>query len=639
MNFWKYETDCFFKDSKTEYNLCGLIKETNDFVLENQLLKPELWARFVDQFRNNADGDNGWRGEFWGKMMRGACFVYSVTRSKELYTQIEKTVCEMMSLQKQDGRISSYPKENEFCGWDIWCRKYVMLGMEYFLEICQSEELSKRVLNSICLQADDIMWKIGSSADGKKEITAATNHWRGLNSSSLLEPIVKLYILTNKKEYFDFAEYIVNSGGTDVFNIFEAAYQNKLFPYQYPVTKAYEMMSCFEGLLDFYRVTKTEKYKTSVVNFTDKLLQSDFTVIGCCGCTHELFDHSTVRQANTTNGYIMQETCVTVTVMKLLYQLNLLTGDSKYADAFEKSAYNAFLGALNTEKNCNHTSETENLVDEPLPFDSYSPLTAGERGRKIGGFRVMADGHYYGCCACIGSAGNGLIPQMSLLCKKDGFVFNLWLNGSITAVTPRGENAVFETQTEYPKYGTAKVKINLKKAEEFEILIRNPEWSDNTTVTVNGQNTAVNKGYIKILRTWQNGDEIKVCFDMKVKPVYPIPYGSQVLNNEVVWGHNYIIPTFDEEDVKAKNHIALQYGPIILAQDNRLGYSVDEPVEIETDGQDTVKASVNENVGFPHILALDIRLKNGEKMTTLDYASAGKLWNEKSKMAAWILTK
>ena len=63
--------------------------------------------------------------------------------------------------------------------------------------------------------------------------------------------------------------------------------QKQLYPYQYPVTKAYEMMSCFEGLLEYYRETGIEKYKQAVINFADMVLESDFTIIGSCGCTHE----------------------------------------------------------------------------------------------------------------------------------------------------------------------------------------------------------------------------------------------------------------------------------------------------------------------------------------------------------------
>ena len=60
--------------------------------------------------------------------------------------------------------------------------------------------------------------------------------------------------------------YIVKCGGTDIVNIFDLAYEDKLFPYQYPVTKAYEMTSCFEGLLEYYYVTGEERYKKSIIN-------------------------------------------------------------------------------------------------------------------------------------------------------------------------------------------------------------------------------------------------------------------------------------------------------------------------------------------------------------------------------------
>jgi len=54
----------------------GFMDEAFDFVERYQLLDENLWARFVWQFREKSDsGDAGWRGEFWGKMMRGASLV------------------------------------------------------------------------------------------------------------------------------------------------------------------------------------------------------------------------------------------------------------------------------------------------------------------------------------------------------------------------------------------------------------------------------------------------------------------------------------------------------------------------------------------------------------------------------------
>ena len=459
--------------------------------------------------------------------------------------------------------------------------------------------------------------------------------------SSILEPVVRLYNITGDKKYLDFATHIVNCGGSEFFDIFKAAYEDKFYPYQYPSTKAYEMTSCFEGLLEYYRIVGDEKHKTAIINFANKILENDFTVIGCCGCTHELFDHSTVRQANTNNVKIMQETCVTVTLMKFFYQVHLITGAPKYADAFEISFYNAYLGAINTEKVIEPTimQEHPDWHIEPLPFDSYSPLTAGTRGNGVGGLKLMSDNHYYGCCACIGAAGIGLVPKMQLLSTNDGFTLNMFINGEANSKTPSGKDITFKTDTKYPAKGKVTITLNCE-SENFKLYIRNPYWSKNTTVSVNGNPVNVTEGYIEISRDWNNGDVIEINLDMRTEAIYPIPYGTQITMTKVIWGQNYIVPYYDEEDPMAKNHIALRRGPVMFAQDNRLGYSVDDPIEVKVnaDGYVDIKEDSG-NVPYEYIVKAEIPLTDGRYITVTDYSSAGKLWTEESKMAVWMLTE
>ena len=102
-----------------------------------------------------------------------------------------------------------------------------------------------------------------------------------------------------------------------------------------------------------------------------------------------------------------------------------------------------------------------------------------------------------------------------------------------------------------------------------------------------------------------------------------------------------MVPTFDEEDPMAKYHLALRRGPIILAQENRLGYSVDEPVDIlvRADGYVDVTFPEKKIAPYENILELEVPLTDGSKMHVTDYASAGKLYNKESKMAAWMLIK
>lgn len=636
------KTDCFYVNEHNIMRYHGFMDQAFDYIEKFQLLNPDLWKRFVQQFKEDADFEGGWRGEYWGKMMRGACFVFSYTQNSRLYEELEKTILDMLSAQEENGRISSYGVNHEFEAWDLWGRKYVLLGMQYFLEICTDHKLSGRIVESMCRQVDYIMDKVGDPETGKILITKATRHWRGLNSVSILEPVVRLYSITKEKRYLDFATYIVETGGTDIVNIFELAYEDKLYPYQYPVTKAYEMTSCFEGALEYYRVTGNEKYKRCVINYANKVLESDFTIIGCCGCTHELFDHSAVRQANTTNGVIMQETCVTVTIMKFLWQLTLLTGEAKYADAFERSLYNAYLGSMNTEQVIEPMIKKEHpdWCIEPLPFDSYSPLTAGTRGNGIGGLKLMSDNHYYGCCACIGSLGLGLIPKMAVLSTKYGFVMNLYIDGECHTSTADGKEVTFRTVTDYPVSGSIKIQMDMPEEMSFEVLLRIPGWSKQSSVKVHGEYEHATEGYFRLHKIWQPGDVIELELDMRTEVLYPVSYGSQVLMNKVIWGANYIVPTYDQEDPIAKNHIALRRGPIILAQENRLGYSVDTPVEIQVEnGYVETQIPDKKIAPYENLIEVEVPLKNGEKMHLTDYASAGKLWTQESKMAAWILVK
>ena len=52
---------------------------------------------------------------------------WQYTGDQELYDILTETVRELLSFQEADGRISTYSRKEEFIGWDLWCRKYVLL--------------------------------------------------------------------------------------------------------------------------------------------------------------------------------------------------------------------------------------------------------------------------------------------------------------------------------------------------------------------------------------------------------------------------------------------------------------------------------------------------------------------------------
>ncbi len=594
----------------------GPMIEALDFVENKSLLDPKLWALFIEQFRlGDVDvTDYGWRGEYWGKMVRGACITYGCNRDAKLYRQLEATVRDILTAEDPFGRISTYTIPAEFHGWDVWCRKYVMLGLEYFLEICADNNLAYMVLASLKRQADYLIAKTGCREVGKIDVTYTSEWWEGLNASSILEPVVRLYKLTSDEKYLEYARKIVACGGMRSFDMFKAALEGKTAPYEMPVTKAYEMMSNFEGIIELYRVTGNEDYKTMALNFAELVQQTDITVIGSAGTTHELFDHSAVRQFDPSFTGIMQETCVTVTWMKFCLQLLRLTGDAKYADRIEISAYNALLGAVNFKENP--------FEGEVFAFDSYSPLLNSVRGLGVGGYKTLGgSSKHWGCCVAIGSAGTGLFPAYAVMKNSRGITFNFYIGGRV-----KTDFADLEIKTSYPYGDTADITVDPKTGGTFGIFLRIPSWSRLTEVSVNGSKTVceVENGYASILRNWQKWDKITVKFDMGTRVVRAADIDPDAAAN-------------------AKNHFALIKGPLVLARDEAMGHDLETPVNIvEKEGyaEEALPASTPKkepaNAPFPR-LTVSVLTESGP-MEMCDYASCGQDWRNGKKMTAWIIS-
>ena len=92
----QYKFDYVLQPADTKAHYTGLGDWAARFLLDEQIMDKALWARFVQAFRDQIDGiDRGWRGEFWGKTMRGAAMIYEYTQNEELYATLTETVEEV----------------------------------------------------------------------------------------------------------------------------------------------------------------------------------------------------------------------------------------------------------------------------------------------------------------------------------------------------------------------------------------------------------------------------------------------------------------------------------------------------------------------------------------------------------------
>ena len=569
------------------------------FIQEKQLKDRALWQKFVHVFSTREDdADNGWRGEYFGKMMRGACLTYRYTQDETLYAVLDETVRALLCAQDKAGRITTYSVDKEFQGWDMWVRKYVLVGCLYFYDICKDEALKADILTALKHHADYIIERIG---EGKRSILDTSEWWGAINSSSILEPIVELYKHTREARYLNFAKYLVESGGCKDGNLITAVEEGKLLPHEFPTTKAYEMMSYFEGILAYYEVTGEKKYLELCEKFADLVNDNEVTVIGCAGCKSEQFNHSVIAETEPVRDKtIMQETCVTVTWMRLQQRLLLDTGAAKYADRMERSALNALYGAVNLYGIRQFCKEEKTLLDG-VPFDSYSPLVCQPRGIGIGGYKKFSDGGYYGCCACIGAAGTALYPLSSVLKSANGYAFNFYESGEVRLGEGNATIAYDAIK------GEVAIKFSKMQKAPLFIRFRIPKWAEGPTCELNGENRSAESGeYLDIERVWQTGDEVKLSFHPALRSVKrngktSVYFGAYVLCRD---------EQKENEDIKK---------PIKISR-KEVDYVFDEPQEGEA-------------------IRLRVMTKRGDILFT-DYASCGKHWDKpNARISVWFKVK
>ena len=553
-----------------------------DHLVEPFKLKNETWC---------------WQSEFWGKWMLSAVDAYKYTGDAELLKKIKYAVDGLMATQLANGYIGNYGEENQLTRWDIWGRKYSMLGLIKYYEISSD----KKALKAASKVADHLIGQVGP---GKTNIIK-TGFYRGMASSSVLEPIVYLYQHTSKKEYLAFAEYIVaqweiEEGPKLISNAMAGVNVADRFPP--PESwwswengqKAYEMMSCYDGLYELYKITKKPEYLEAVIKTVDNIIDTEINIAGS-GSAFECWYGTIERQTQPT--YHTMETCVTTTWMKLCDKLLEQTGHPKYADQVEKSFYNALMASMKYDGS---------------EIAKYSPL----EGSRIEGEQQCS--MHINCCNANGPRGFVLMPSFALKTIGNDVFINYFGVFDAELMLENRHKIQLRQSTSYPESGRIELNITAEKEVEFDINLRIPEWSSETKVSVTGGliENITPGAYLKLSRIWGNNDKISIELDMRGKL------------------HEY------------QGHQAITMGPVVLSRDSRFedGF-VDEAAVIQNE-QSVVNLTPIVNKP-PHIwMAFSVDGLTGTDLEGTgkipkpihfcDFASAGNTWDPSTRYRVWI---
>nr|MCR5839607.1 glycoside hydrolase family 127 protein [Kiritimatiellia bacterium] len=265
-------------DNIGETRLKGPLGEKLDRMVAGHVIGTDV-DYITAPFLEKTETKGWWQTEFWGKWMHSAVPYSVYTGSAALGALIDHGIDRMLASQEKDGYIGNYPDELR-CGegWDVWGMKYTMMGLLHYYDgergtgngerRTGNGERGKRALEACKRLCDYVIAEIGPNGRRGRELWQ-TGNWSGYASSSILEPVVWLYRRTNDKKYLDFATYIVKGmtepakgprlldlalKGVSVADRNESDYtQDADWAYvcKYGRSKAYEMMSCYQGILDY----------------------------------------------------------------------------------------------------------------------------------------------------------------------------------------------------------------------------------------------------------------------------------------------------------------------------------------------------------------------------------------------------
>ena len=539
----------------------GAVTLTDYF--ENDIRKSvENWAKGVMPYDSVVEFFRTGRkqfalGEMVGKAIRTNALMYRYTRDEELRDLTKDVVYSLIGTMKPNGSISCTAVENQPGGTDgdIWERKYVLLALsQYYLDVDQDP----KVLDAMEKEAASVMTQIGPQTGVSiKDFGWSDNH---IESSTILEPIMRLYYITGKQEYLDYAAYIVDCGGGLGKNMFQAVRDgDPLTSVGQPYPKAYEMTSLWEGLVEYYRATGDPVLLETIKKYFRSVKENEITIIGnggadvywpkVCG---EAWSNTAVEQTNP-SVVRMMETCVGVTWIKYCSQYLRLTGDPSAVDAIEKYIYNGLLGAMRPDGK----------------GFSYVNLLNGEKVTNYG-WGWNFDGLPVTCCNLNGPTGLAYIPYVAVMQDAEGPVVNLYNAGKAVAKTAKGDEVVLTVDSQFPRGNEVKISVDPSVSGKFSVRLYMPTWSPDTYVEVNGKAVrGVKPGeYLAISRRWKKGDMIRIVFDFRARLI-DAPKGGRNPEGEFFQ--------------------AVQWGPIVLARDENIDPDYNKPVQVVADENGEVK--------------------------------------------------
>ncbi len=478
-----------------KYNALEIRGETGkllDRIADNWLIgiketNPAIITMFRDRDLKPYRDLLPWSGEFAGKYLTGAYYVYRLTGKEELYSYVIDFIDELLKYQDTDGYMGCFSKGCRLTGaysqdpsrtgftWDSWSHYHFMFGMLLWYDITGNGEYFKAVEKAAKLFMNRFY-------DGKP--TIVSTGWSEMNLA-VYHIFGILYRRTKNPEYLYFAKKIEgdlsDEAAGDYIN-----YSLKGYEYYQCAKPRWESMHIIMGIAEMYRNTGEQMYFDVASQIFYSILKTDVHNTGAFSTDEQAIGNPFKNSA--------VETCCVIAYNALGIEIFSESGDIKIADFLERSHYNAVLGYNSPSGKWS----TYNTPMEGTKCANYHSIN----------FQCRPGSPDLNCCSVNAPRGVALIYDW-MLTDNDG---TLCLNFYEDMYLDLANGMTVEVSGGYPASGKVTVKVNSNGAKQ-KIAFRIPEWSINTTIISDGDvfHPAAGK-YFAIKKIWDS--EIVINFDL-----------------------------------------------------------------------------------------------------------------------------
>ena len=300
------------------------------------------------------------------------------------------------------------------------------------------------------------------------------------------------------------------------------------------------------GVTDIYAETGDEALLASMLRQWDDLASAKSYLTGGVGSRHYGEAIGDAYELPPDRAYC--ETCASIASMMWNWRMLLVTGESRFADLFERTLYNGFLSGLS--------------------LDGESFFYANPLQSRTGEHR-----HRWNRVACCPPNIMRLLASLHhylATVTDDGIQLHQYASSRI-----RAGDVVLSVETAYPWDGTARVEVVESPDREWTLALRIPGWA--REATLDGEAVAAG-GYAEVRRRWRDGTQVVLLLD--VSPRLTVPN----LTQQFIQGHAammvngpWIFPELNQKGWKYND----QYG-IVPISTNHAGQTVIAPLGGET---------------------------------------------------------